>query len=106
MGYMRHHAIVVTSWDKRSINTAHQKAKELFEGILEISNITSEVTNGYRSFLIPPDGSKEGWGTSDLGNEARNAFINWLKSQNNNYCDYAEVSFADEYGYNKLLRSS
>ena len=106
MGYMSRHAIVVTSWDKRSINTAHQKANKLFEGILKTTEITPEVTNGYRSFLIPPDGSKEGWSTSDLGDKARDKFINWLSSNKSNYCQYAEVNFADENGYNGLLRSS
>ena len=114
---MRHHAIIVTSWDKKSITAAHQKASELFgelnfswkgnDGkITEITEITPEVTNGYMSFLISPDGSKEWRVTSDRGNNARSKFINWLTSHERIYCNYAEVQFADDEGDNRLLRSS
>jgi len=106
MGYMRHHAIVVTAWNENHIVMVHQKARELFEGISHITEITSEATNGYRSFLIPPDGSKEWWNTSDRGDKARDDFISWLTSNKDIYCNYAEVQFADEEGDDKLLRSS
>ena len=112
MGYMRHHAIIVTSWDKRSITAAHQKACELFGDqnflgrISEITDITPQVINGYMSFLISPDGSKEWWETSNRGDNARDTFINWLSLQKDNYCEYAEVQFVDEDGDNRLLRSS
>ena len=112
MGYMRHHAIIVTSWDKESITAAHQKAHELFEnqnflGVISyITEITPEVTNGYRSFLISPDGSKEWWDTSDRGDHIRAKFIQWLVSQKDNWCEYAEVQFGDEEGDDRLLRST
>ena len=111
MGYMRHHAIIVTSWDKESITAAHQKAQELFGAtnflgrITEITDITPEVTNGYTSFLISPDGSKEWWETSDRGDHIRAKFIQWLASQKDNWCEYAEVQFGDEEGDDRLLRS-
>ena len=112
MGYMCHHAIIVTSWDEESIVTAHKKACELFGdqnflGVISyITEITPEATNGYRSFLISPDGSKEGWETSDRGDIARNRFTRWLNSQKDNYCEYAEVQFGDENGDNRLLKQT
>ena len=112
MGYMCHHAIIVISWDKGSIVAAHKKACEIFENqnflgtISYITEITPEATNGYRSFLISPDGSKEGWETSDRGDIARNRFIQWLDSQKDNYCEYAEVQFGDENGDNRLLKQT
>ena len=78
MGYMCHHAIVVTSWKGELLDQAHGKAVELG---MSVSAVTNEVTNGYRSFLVAPDGSKEGWGTSDEGDAARAAFIEWLDEQ-------------------------
>jgi len=112
MGYMRHHAIVVTGWREEDVMAAHQKACELFGDqnflgrISHITEITPEATNGYRSFMISPDGSKEWWVTSNRGDASRDLFINWLSSNEDIYCNYAEVQFADEEGDNKLLRSS
>jgi len=40
MGYMCHHAIIVTSWDKGSIVAAHKKEGE----IMEIKSIQERVT--------------------------------------------------------------
>jgi hypothetical protein len=62
MGYMRHHAIIVTSWKRELLEQAHARAVELG---MSVSEVTGEVTNSYRSFLVAPDGSKEGWDTSD-----------------------------------------
>ena len=112
MGYMCHHAIIVTSWDERSIVAAHKKACELFGNknflgtISYITEITPGAINGYRSFLIPPDGSKEGWEHSYCGDIARNRFTRWLDSQKDNYCEYVEVQFGDENGNNRLLKQT
>jgi hypothetical protein len=75
---MRHHAIVVTTGLDSRIDTARQKAKELG---MTVTGIADEVTNGYMSFLVAPDGSKEGWEESAAGDERRIAFKNWLRSQ-------------------------
>ena len=37
------------------------------------------VTNGYHSFCVLPDGSKEGWDESDAKDEARAALIKYLR---------------------------
>jgi hypothetical protein len=94
MGYIRHHAIVVTSWKKELLEEAHAKAVELG---MSVSDVTAEVTNGYRSFFVAPDGSKEGWGTSDRGDENRTALIEWFKDKAG-YLDWVEVSYGgDDY---------
>lgn len=78
MGYMRHHAIVVTTWDAKKINAARDEA-------VRLGNVCTLVcpspSNGYQSFLVVPDGSKEGWPESDKGDGARAAFIGWLSAQ-------------------------
>jgi len=106
MGYMRHHAIVVTGWSEKDIVKVHQKACEIFKGISSITEITPEAVNGYRSFLIAPDGSKEWWDTSNAGDNARDNFIGWILRNISIHCNFAEVQFADENHDNKLLRSS
>lgn len=71
MGYIRNHAIIVTG---RSSDDHYQKAFRLAESIFgPLSNTTIGVNNT-QSFLIPPDGSKEGWSVSDIGDDRRNEF--------------------------------
>lgn len=97
MGYMRHHAIVVTSWDARFIRAAHEEAKRLFSWV---SPLSPDKINGYRSFFVPPDGSKEGWEESDLGDLRREAFVQWLDlhchSDGSQRGDWAEIQYGDD----------
>lgn len=79
MGWMRHHGIVVTSWSEEKLNAAHAKAVEVFG--VGVTDTTEPVVNGYGSFLVAPDGSKEGWSDSDEGDARRDLFIRWLHSQ-------------------------
>lgn len=105
MGYMRHHAIVVTSDDEEIMELARQKAIELK---CAVSGIVwaGQRMNNVLSFLIAPDGSKEGWLPSALGNQQRDAFIDWVRSTARGRLDWVEVQFADEYGENLVTRDS
>ena len=78
MGYMCHHAIVVTSWNESMIRKARRKAGALG---MTCSPVGPPTTNMYRSFLIAPDGSKEGWGDSDRGDERRAKMVQWMNAQ-------------------------
>ncbi len=78
MGYIAHHAIVVTCWSEEKIKAAHDKATKLH---CLPTPLADEQLNGFRSFLIPPDGSKEGWEESDAGDARRSAFKKWLRAQ-------------------------
>lgn len=99
MGYMRHHAVVVSSWDKELIAKAHKVAAESFP---HVSEVVPHAVNSGGSFLIPPDGSKEGWEDSRLGDDRRAAFVRWLDAQG--YGDgstslrWVEVMYADDDG--------
>lgn len=77
MGYMNHHAIIVTSYDIDRLKPVHAKAKEIF---LSCSEIVYSRINGYVSFFIAPDGSKEGWRDSHEGDSRREEFKVWLTS--------------------------
>ena len=98
MGYIRHHAIIVTSGIDDLIELAHAKAKEIFEET--VSPIVNSATNGYRSFMVGPDGSKEGWNTSDIGNHKRQQYVSWIESQayndGSNSLSYAELFYGDD----------
>lgn len=108
MGYICHHTIVVTGMgesidflkDPFPLKTAHEKAKEIFPVVSEITPIKM---NGYASFFVPPDGSKEGWADSDIGDRGRNAFVEYLLTTD---LAWVEVQFGDEGGVIKVVRDS
>lgn len=78
MGYMKHDAIVVTSWSDTAIDEAAERARHLR---LDVLGPSMAATNGYRSMLVCPDGSKEGWTESEIHDGRRTEFIEWLNSQ-------------------------
>ena len=77
MGYMAHNAIIVTSWNHEGIEQAAKKATEL--GLL-VTPVSAEGVNGYKSFMVCPDGSKEGWAPSNEGDIKRSEFRDYLNS--------------------------
>lgn len=94
MGYIKHHAIVLTSWKYEHLEMARAKAESLR---LNPSELTIEAVNGYRSFIVPPDGSKEGWEGSMDGDCNRSAFKSWLNAQGDNlYVEWAEVCYGSD----------
>ncbi len=117
MGYMCHHAIIVTTSNQEGAKVAHEKAVEIFQApfghfkrTCPVSEILASPVNGYYTFLIPPDGSKEGWSDSDTGDERREQFIAWLNSQryedNSSPYDWAEIQYGDGDRDNRMLRNN
>jgi len=105
MGYIRHHTIVVTSWNQKKILKAHNKAIEIFNG--STSNIVESNFNMYYSFFVAPDGSKEGWTESKIGDDRRKKFIDWLNSKaysdGSNALQFAELFYGDDDGNSKII---
>lgn len=99
MGYMRHHAIIVSSFSDEAIKTAHQVATGIFPFV---SELIPHVMNGGYTFLVPPDNSKEGWEESELGDKRRKEFIEYLNNQRfddwSTLLSWAEVMYGDEEG--------
>ena len=93
MGLMKHHAIVVTGWDQGTIDEVRDLAVNMF-GKLVTPIIPSE-TNGYLTFFVGPDGSKEGWDRSNLYDRKREEFMDHLKTRAVNA---AEVQYFSETG--------
>lgn len=97
MGYVRHNAIVVTSYDESLLNAAAQKAHDL--GMIFMGP-SAEGVNCYRSLLVCPDGSKEGWHDSDDGDERRKAFREWLDnrrfSDGSSCLEWVEVAYGND----------
>ncbi len=112
MGYMRHHAIIVTGSDYpaalASIEEAHLRAMGLFGP--RCTPLVQTSINGYLSFFIAPDGSKEGWPDSAKGDENRAELITWMDTQR--YQDgssvlyWAEVQYGDDAKETKIVSHS
>lgn len=79
MGYIKHHAIIVIGWDKARTEVARNAALGFFESNGQVGEILEAPVNGYASFFIGPDGSKEGWESSDEGDQRRANFLEWLE---------------------------
>ncbi len=91
MGWIRHHAIVVTCYNKTIGIELQALASLVFPWV---SELCPPKINGYVSFFIPPDGSKEGWDESDAGDEQRGRFIGYLEARHD--ADWVEVCFGDD----------
>jgi len=107
MGYIRHHAIVVTSWDEKLLAKAHEMAKICGNNV---TDIVGPLTNGCCTFCIVPDGSKEGWSTSYEGDDARLQFIAWM-NHNRHECgssslQWVEVFYGNDDGKAQIVDST
>lgn len=106
MGYMRHHAIIVTSRSPY-IHQAHEKAASIFPSVSPV--LESEV-NGYDSFFIPPDGSKEAWPESYDGDIRRTSFVVWLDQQRyedgSTPFNWVVVQYGDDEGMTRIVCDS
>lgn len=108
MGYMRHHGILVTSCIDNLIEQAHAKAVEICGN--RVSPLNTEQVNGYRSFAVFPDGSKEGWDDSDQGDKEREQLKTWLNAQRyedgSTSLDWVEVQYGDDNGETCIIADS
>lgn len=105
MGHIKHHAIAVTSWDESKLDLAYKKAKDIFGDT--VSDMVGGVVNSFRSFFIAPDGSKEGWAESNIGDEKRAAFVDYLISfqyeDGSSPIDYCEFYYGDDNGKSEVV---
>lgn len=107
MGYIRHHAIIVTASYGEHAATAREHAIGL--GLIVSPLMLSEV-NGYETFLVAPDGSKLGWETASRHAIARESFVKYLESlvyeDGSSPVKWAYVQYGDDEGVTKVLRDS
>lgn len=105
MSNTKHHAIAVTCYRKDMIQKAHKKATEIFKN--RVSNILESDYNGFSSFFIAPDGSKEYWEASDLGDAQRKKFKNWIKKQafedGSSPISFCEFFYGDDNGESSVV---
>jgi hypothetical protein len=100
MGYISHHAIIVTSFSSELVTKAHATAVEIG---MTVTPVVESPINGYASFMVVPDGSKEGWQPSHQGDSERRQFKLWLDNQryedNSTSLNWLEVNYGgDDHG--------
>lgn len=93
MGMIVHNAMVLTG-ERKNLVLAAKVARKI--GLLVVGPHKGEVTNGYCSMLIAPNGSKLGWETCENGREQRAQFKDWLTEYGT--FEWVEVQFGDEQG--------
>lgn len=107
---MTHNAIILTSWKEAAMLEAHEKAKEIFaSSMARVTNITQSAMNDYMSFMVAPDGSKDGWPDSDRGDECRAQFIAYLRdgyAKRGIWLYWVEVEFYEDMEAPKVLQGT
>jgi hypothetical protein len=110
MGYLRHECIVVSGWDSDRVAKAHAAACGIFNersmGSL-VGGLIQHIANGGAAFMISPDGSKEGWESSDRGAAARAEYIQWLESPRASdlHLDWALILIGGDDGEYRVMKS-
>lgn len=106
MGYIRHHAIVCTSWSLKRLEAARVRCLELGANVTEV--VRGSI-NEYHSFMVGPDGSKEGWQESDAGDERREKIKAALRegyADGGTYIEWIEVQYGDENHDSRIVAGS
>lgn len=101
MGYMRHHAIVVTTTDFHRDKLGKVLAKIGTDcSQVRITPVVESGSNSCLSFCVIPDGSKEGWPESDQGDNDRTEIKALLRSYQyadaSSPFDWVEVQYGDD----------
>jgi hypothetical protein len=106
MGYIRHHSILVSTYDKDSARFIHSEAVRIF-GYENVQGPSETSVNLYYIIHVIPDGSKEGWEASKDGDDGRESFISILENlPSPHYCQYVEVQWCDDEGIDEVVASS
>lgn len=107
MGYMRHHAIIVSSYDDDRIIKAREIAVDIG---LPVTGVQVTQVNRHYTFVVTPDGSQEGWDHSIEFDDKRNRFVRWLRRQRfkdgSSPFNWVEVQYGDDDLDTKTIRSS
>lgn len=107
MGYMRNKALIISGFSESTVLSAHAVAKEVhlrfgLESL--VGEVVKHAVNGgacFAAFYVSPDGSKEGWNTSDDGGMALDLVAAYLEENPQHYLNWAVVLLGgddDEYG--------
>jgi len=101
MGIIHHHTVIATVNIKENISKVQAWIASLPPEKRQRFCDRPAIVNGYHTFILVPDGSKEGWSESDEGDRFRFEFIKFLDSfvyaDGSSNVSWVEVGFG-EYG--------
>ena len=101
MGYFKHEYLIVSGCDSRGeVKKVYTKAVEIFGDLT--TSMSVGATNGYQSFMIGTDGSKEGWDTSNEYDKKREEFVAFLK-ESKTWVDLISVIDDEEDGVSATM---
>lgn len=101
MGYIRHDTMIATVPDRVDLDTGRlrdrirEAAGDRFVNLL--AGPTWSTTNGYKTLFLAPDGSKEGWDDSEMGDVVRLVFADHVLEAYPD-ADIVQVSYGGDYG--------
>jgi hypothetical protein len=108
MGVMNHNCIVATTSNDEKADELQKWIKGLNREEQQLFVRAGSWVNQYFTFMLVPDGSKEGWEESHRGDFLRNRLIERLNEDNHedgsSPWDWVELGFG-EYGQ-KALRGN
>lgn len=104
MGRIRHDAIVVTGPSEQTNLARAHAARHFADSEVHVTEVTPTAVNNTASFLVAPDGSKEGWAESDAGDRLRAAFVKWLRVEGPSMLDWIEVNFGGDESVEAYVR--
>lgn len=100
VGYIRHNAIVVTSFKQEAIEAALVAAAEIFPA-RQVTTVAKVEVNQYFTFLVGPDGASEG------GEAQRQRLIAWLEASEWSYVlDWVEIEYGGDGGPVEIINDS
>jgi hypothetical protein len=98
MGILKHHALLITTWEDELIREAHAFALDLFPA----GHVALFTSPGLDTLAISPDHSKDGRPESNAGDLRRQRMIDWLEERR--YGDgssafhWVEVEYGEQVG--------
>jgi hypothetical protein len=108
MGIENNNAVLATTWNESSMKRIKDWIAGQDEDLRGLFTIVPALSNDKATIVLCPDGSKEGWETSNRGDDLRERFIAQLSEDD--YEDgsspwkWVEVGYG-EYGQ-KVLRGN
>ena len=112
MGYLLHHAIVVTGFmpEVGALRDAVLAAARVRSLSHVVSQLLPAACNGWQTFLVGPDGSKEGYRLSHEGDALRDEVITLCEAtryeDGSSPVDWVEIQYGDDDGETYCTRDS
>jgi hypothetical protein len=88
--YIAHRAIVLTHWNRERLELVRDY---VLDAGAKCSGLVESNLNGYWSFFVAPDGSKEGCEESDAGDKRHDDIIVVAEQER---CDWVEVRYGGD----------